>query len=115
MAAWNAGDLARYLDLYDATVLLHGYSADSMDKTAVSGFYHDIFANLTAPDAAAPQIELTHVVPAENYVSCVFVMSGVQRRKFHGRTGFGPGLSHRWRHFAAVRSDWTGRRTSIVG
>ena len=43
IAAWNDGDLDRYLALYDDDITLHGYTPEPMDKTAVRGFYGGIF------------------------------------------------------------------------
>jgi predicted ester cyclase len=48
-ASWNAGDLKGYLELYDETIRLHGYSPDPMDKAEVRGFYAAIFAAFDAP------------------------------------------------------------------
>ena len=39
IAARNAGDLDSYLDLYDESILLYGYSEEPMRKGAVVGFY----------------------------------------------------------------------------
>lgn len=49
IAAWNAGDLPGYLELYADTIRLHGYGPEAMDKAAVTGFYRAIFASF--PDA----------------------------------------------------------------
>ncbi|HJU81701.1 MAG TPA: ester cyclase [Acidimicrobiia bacterium] len=39
--AWNTGDLARYLDLYDEGIQLHGYSPKPMNKASVHKFYEE--------------------------------------------------------------------------
>jgi hypothetical protein len=44
--AWNRGDLAEYLTIYDERVTLHGYAPQPMDLEAVKGFYAGIFAGL---------------------------------------------------------------------
>ena len=44
IARWNDGDLDGYLEMYDPTVRLHGYTPEPLDKPAVAGFYGAIFA-----------------------------------------------------------------------
>ena len=41
--AWNRGLLDDYLDLYDESVRLYGYSPEPMDKPAVRDFYAMMF------------------------------------------------------------------------
>lgn len=41
--AWNAGDLDRYLEMYDEAILLHGYGDEPMTKPEVSGMYRGMF------------------------------------------------------------------------
>lgn len=41
--AWNAGDLDRYLEMYDESILLHGYGDEPMTKPQVSGMYRGMF------------------------------------------------------------------------
>ena len=40
---WNAGDLDRYLDLYDESIKLHGYAEQPMTKPDVAGMYRGMF------------------------------------------------------------------------
>lgn len=49
LAAWNAGDLDGYLQLYDDDIRLHGYSPEPMDKNAVREFYQGIFTAFDSP------------------------------------------------------------------
>jgi hypothetical protein len=38
LESWNAGDLDGYLQLYDDSSRLHGYSPEPMDEIQVRGF-----------------------------------------------------------------------------
>ena len=49
VAAWNAGDLDGYLELYDDDIRLHGYTPEPMNKIAVRAFYESIFAAFDSP------------------------------------------------------------------
>jgi len=49
---WNAGNLDRYLELYDDEIRLHGYSPEPMDKAEVTGFYEMIFRAFDSPKLA---------------------------------------------------------------
>jgi ketosteroid isomerase-like protein len=49
IAAWNGGDLDRYLELYDESIRLHGYSPEPMDKPTVQAFYQGIWAAVERP------------------------------------------------------------------
>ena len=44
---WNRGDLDRYLDLYDASIQLHGYSEAPMQLASVRDFYLGVRAALS--------------------------------------------------------------------
>lgn len=41
--AWNAGDLDRYLEMYDDSIRLHGYGDQPMTKPEVAGMYRGMF------------------------------------------------------------------------
>lgn len=69
--AWNRGDLAEYLTLYDDDVVLHGYGPAPMDKAAVTGFYQGIFAGLPGS-----QIELLDTFAAGDRVAARFAQTG---------------------------------------
>ena len=45
IAAWNAGDVAGYVRLYDETILLHGYAPAPLDRTGVAAFYREVVAS----------------------------------------------------------------------
>ena len=44
--AWNAGDLDRYLEMYDESILLHGYGDEPMTKPQVAGMYRGMFDSI---------------------------------------------------------------------
>jgi hypothetical protein len=47
--AWNARDLDGYLELYDESIRLHGYSPEPMDKSQVREFYAGIHEAFDGP------------------------------------------------------------------
>jgi hypothetical protein len=49
VAAWNSGDVASYLELYDDRIKLHAGTYDFPDKAAVEGMYKGFFGATTAP------------------------------------------------------------------
>lgn len=71
IAAWNAGDLDAYLQLYDETIRLHGYSPEPMDKATVSGMYRGIFDALDGVSLAVHD-----VVEHDDKICARFTMSG---------------------------------------
>ena len=81
---WNAGDLAGYLTLYDASIRLHGYAPEPFDKAAVVAFYETIWAALGAEGRAGPQLDFFETVEEGDRYACRFVMSGVHRGPFLG-------------------------------
>jgi predicted ester cyclase len=78
-AAWNAGDLDGYLQLYDDAIVLHGYDPDPMDRTGVRGFYEAIFAGFDSP-----QLEFHDVLWDRDQCAIRFTMSGRHVGPFHG-------------------------------
>jgi predicted ester cyclase len=84
LAAWNAGDLESYLSIYDEDIRLHGYTPEPMDKVAVRAFYREVVANLSAPGAGAPRMDVLRQSEAGDWVSCAFTMTGVQSGPFMG-------------------------------
>ena len=79
IAAWNANDLPRYLDLYDERIALHGYSPEPMGKTDVRGFYEGIFAALS--DIV---LEIHEVVEDGTQLGCRFTMHGTHTGELAG-------------------------------
>jgi predicted ester cyclase len=84
IAAWNAGDLDGYLDLYDAGIRLHGYSPEPMDKAAVAGFYRMIHDTLRVEGGQAPRVEIVDVVGDGDRVAFRFAQSGHHVGPFMG-------------------------------
>ena len=79
VAAWNAGDLDGYLQLYDDAIVLHGYDPDPMDKTTVRGFYEGIFAAFDSP-----QLAFHEVLWSGDACTIRFTMSGRHTGVFNG-------------------------------
>ena len=79
IAAWNAGDLARYLELYDDRIALHGYSEQPMGKGEVKGFYEGVFAALS--DIV---LEIHEMVENGPLLGCRFTMHGVHTGELAG-------------------------------
>lgn len=84
IARWNAGDLDGYLDLYDDTIRLYGYSPEAMGKQEVEGFYRMIFSTLTAAGEAAPRLVIDNLVESGDRIALTFQMSGRHTGPFMG-------------------------------
>ena len=86
---WNAGDLDGYLELYDESIALHGYSEGPMAKSEVRGFYQGLFGSLSDI-----RIQIHQVVEDASNVAARFVLTGrhtgdlggVSADRTHGRT-----------------------------
>lgn len=79
LEAWNAGDLDGYLELYDDSIRLHGYSPGSMSKQEVRDFYtmiHEAFAG--------PQLVFHEVFSEGDRLVIRFTMTGTHRGEFMG-------------------------------
>lgn len=68
---WNAGDLDGYLELYDESIALHGYSEGPMAKSEVRGFYQGLFGSLSDI-----RIQIHQVVEDASNVAARFVLTG---------------------------------------
>jgi predicted ester cyclase len=79
IAAWNANDLDRYLDLYDDRIQLYGYSDEPMGKGEVRTFYEGIFAALS--DIT---LEIHEVVEDGAQLGCRFTMHGTHTGELAG-------------------------------
>jgi predicted ester cyclase len=77
--AWNAGDLERYLELYDESIRLHGYSPEPMGKAAVREFYGAIFSAFEGV-----RLEFGDVFSAGDKLCSRFTMTGVHTGEFMG-------------------------------
>ena len=88
VAAWNAGDLDRYLDLYADDIALHGYSPEPMNKKEVRAFYDNIFDALS--DVA---LDIHEVVEDETQLGCRFTMHGTHTGPLAGVAATGRRVS----------------------
>jgi len=80
VAAWNAGDLDAYLDLYDASIELYGYAPEPMGKDAVRDFYRGIWDALSDID-----LEIHEVVEdGAGQLGCRFSMHGTHTGELAG-------------------------------
>ena len=82
--AWNKGDLAGYLSLYDDSIRLHGYSPEPMDKAAVRAFYESVTSALGEGERAPPRLVFHEIMTDGDLYSCRFTMSGTHRGPFMG-------------------------------
>ena len=82
--AWNNGNLAGYLSLYDDSIRLHGYSPEPMDKPAVKAFYEAVTSALGEGKAGPPRLVFHEILTDKNLYSCRFTMSGTHRGPFMG-------------------------------
>lgn len=84
IADWNAGDLDAYLELYDESIQLHGYSDQPMIKPEVAGMYrglHDALEGI--------HIEVHDVIEEGDRLSARATMSGIHRGELFGVPGTG--------------------------
>jgi steroid delta-isomerase-like uncharacterized protein len=84
ISAWNAGDLDGYLDLYDDSIQLHGYTPQPMDKAAVTGFYRQVCDSLAEKGKPNPRLEVLDTFESGDKVACRFAMSGTHSGDFMG-------------------------------
>jgi predicted ester cyclase len=79
LAAWNAGDLDGYLELYDPEIRLHGYTPEPMSKDEVRGFYAGLWASFPNP-----QLTIEDTIEAGDTIVLRFVMTGRHDGDFNG-------------------------------
>ena len=77
--AWNARDLDGYLELYDDSIKLHGYSPEPMGKSAVRGFYQMIHHAFDGP-----KLTFHDVFSNGDRLAVRFTMTGTHRGEFLG-------------------------------
>ena len=61
---WNDGDLDGYLNMYDASVLLYGYSPEPLDKAGIVARYKAAWADLSMPGKKGPLLTIDDVFEA---------------------------------------------------
>jgi len=80
IAAWNAGDLDGYLQMYDPGVQLHGYGDTPMGFDDVRGFYRGVWSAI-----AQPRIDVQQVAETDDgWLWCRAVMAGTHAGDFFG-------------------------------
>ena len=79
IAAWNAGDLDQYFELYDEQIQLHGYTEQPMGKAEARGFYEGLFASLS--DIV---LDIHDVVESGNLLGCGFTLHGTHTGELAG-------------------------------
>jgi predicted ester cyclase len=77
--AWNVRNLDGYLELYDSSIRLHGYSAAPMDKSAVREFYRMIHQAFDGP-----KLTFHEVFSNGDRLAIRFTMTGTHRGEFVG-------------------------------
>ena len=68
---WNEGDLDGYLELYDESIALHGYSEAPMAKSEARGYYQGLFGSLSDM-----RLQIHQVVEDTNNVAARFILTG---------------------------------------
>ena len=109
IAAWNAGDLDGYLDLYDERIQLYGYSPEPMSKAQVRAFYDGIFAALS--DIV---LEIHEVVEDGNQLGCRFTMHGTHTGEMAGVAPTGRRVAQPGFTILAFDGDKTVQRYSVA-
>ncbi len=90
---WNAGDLDGYLELYDDSIALHGYSDKPMAKSEVRGFYQGLFGSLSDM-----RLEIHEIVEDVDNLAARFTLTGRHTGELAGvpatdRTVTQPGMT----------------------
>ena len=84
IANWNAGDLDAYLELYDDSIQLYGYSDQPMTKPEVTGMYRGLHQALERI-----HIHVHDVIEEGDRLSARATMSGIHRGELFGVPGTG--------------------------
>ena len=79
LAAFNEGDIDRYLDLYDDHVQVHGYTPAPLDKAGARAFYQGILTGL--PDST---LEALDRIETDDTIVVRFVQRGTHRGELLG-------------------------------
>jgi predicted ester cyclase len=83
--SWNAGDLDAYLELYDDSITLHGYSPEPMGKAEARGFYEATFAAF----GGAAKLDFHELLWDGDKCAVRFTMSGKHTGEWLGVPGTG--------------------------
>ena len=84
IAAWNAGALPRYLELYDPDIRLHGYGPEPLSKDQVSAMYAGMFESLEGI-----HLDVGDVVEEGDRLCARATLTGVHRGELFGVAGTG--------------------------
>ena len=76
---WNAGDLAGYLELYDASAVLHGYPGVEPGRASIRAFYEGFWVAFPGS-----QLGFEDVLAAGDEVAVRFVVDAVHGGPFQG-------------------------------
>lgn len=79
IAAFNNSDLDRYLELYDPSLTLHGYSEQPMGKQEAEGFYQGILSALSDI-----HLDIFEVVEEGDMIAARFTMTGTHSGELSG-------------------------------
>lgn len=77
--AWNSGDLDRYLEMYDESILLHGYGDEPMTKPQVSDMYRGMFESIDGI-----HLDIHDVVEADDKLVARATLSGTHSGELFG-------------------------------
>ena len=78
-AGWNAGDLERYLAMYDEGIRLHGYTPEPMGKDEVRAFYQQTIAAFDGP-----QLDFHEILWDGDAATVRFTMTGTHVGEYLG-------------------------------
>lgn len=87
LAAWNAGDLTRYAELYDSSAVIHELAVTARQGTGDSDLRRH------APGLPGVQLEALALIAEGEQLAIHFRMSGVQRGDFAGMPATGKSFS----------------------
>lgn len=88
IAAWNAGDLDRYLELYDESILLHGYGDEPMTKPQVAEMYRGMFDAIEGI-----HLDIHDVVESGDKLVARATLTGTHTGELFGVAGTGAPIS----------------------
>jgi steroid delta-isomerase-like uncharacterized protein len=86
---WNSGNLAAYLELYDANVALHGFPPNlPPGREGAKVFYDMIWSAFPQP-----HLTLDDVLIEDDKIACRFTMQATHKGDFMGIPAMGKGIT----------------------
>ena len=79
MDAWNAGDGARYLELYDPSIVHHGLAPEPFDQGANRDFYQAMWKAFPGS-----QLTIDDVLAEDDRLAARFHVAGEHKGEFMG-------------------------------